>query len=258
MSGFEGSYLGDQARIGKNSALECGVCWWVYDPAVGDDIWQIPAGTAFSDLPEHWRCPKCDAAQHQFMVLKKRRQANDDELHHKEAGSLVDPLAGVLQQITDAYKRVDKTMRSLPVYNPSLETAVVGIRAWESDHVAVVVTPWCMNIIVALKDNDGRAEGTTQNYAFPSGSYPMVRGFLQEVGAIESCSLFSPMEQFDSQEAAIAVAEETIAGLFTAPTKDELEEKEKASVELSRRSFLRGGKRAEVSGSSATESLPGP
>lgn len=257
MSGFEGSYLGDQARIGKSSALECGVCWWVYDPAVGDDIWQIPAGTAFSDLPAHWRCPKCDAAQHQFMVLKERRQANDDALH-QEAASVVDPLAAVLQQITDAYQRVDKTMRSLPVYNPYLETAVVGIRAWESDHVAVVVTPWCMNIIVALKENDGRAEGTTHDYAFPSGSYPVVRGFLQEVGAIESCSLFSPMEQFDSQEAAIAVAEEAIAGLFTAPAREVTKEKDKESVELSRRSFLRGGKKAEEPRSSAPESLSLP
>lgn len=257
MSGFEGSYLGDQSRIGKNSALECGVCWWVYDPSVGDDIWQIPAGTAFSDLPDHWRCPKCDAAQHQFMVLKKHRPANDSKLNQEE-GPAADPLASVLQQIIDAYQRVDKTMRSLPVYNADLEVAVIGLRAWKSDYVAVVVTPWCMNIIVALKENDGRAEGTTRDYSFPSGSYPVVRGFLQEVGAIESCSLFSPMEQFDSQEAAVAVAEEAIAGLFTAATSDVADEADKESVELSRRNFLRGGKRAEEPRSSAPESRSVP
>lgn len=22
--------------------MECKVCWWVYDPALGDDVWQIP------------------------------------------------------------------------------------------------------------------------------------------------------------------------------------------------------------------------
>ena len=67
MNGFEGSFLGVAGRIDPDSLLECGVCWWVYDPARGDDTWQIPAGTAFKELPGHWRCPNCDAAQDQFI-----------------------------------------------------------------------------------------------------------------------------------------------------------------------------------------------
>ncbi len=47
--------------------FECGVCWSVYDPAEGDPVWQIPAGTPFSELPEEWRCPNCDAARARFM-----------------------------------------------------------------------------------------------------------------------------------------------------------------------------------------------
>ncbi len=247
MSGFEGSYLGDQARIDKHSALECGVCWWVYDPAKGDTVWQISPGTAFNDLPEHWRCPRCDAAQHQFMVLKSvSSEAGPSPLDGKSAEQ--DPLALVLQQIADAYQRVDRTMRSLPVYNDKLEVAVVGIRPWEGDHAAVVVTPWCMNIIVALQEDDGLAEGTTHNYSFPSGNYPVVRGFLAGVGAIESCSLFSPMEQFDSHQAAMAVAEEAMVGLFTSP-----EVVDEEPVNLSRRRFLRGGKKVQDFPSSGAE-----
>ncbi len=49
--------------------FECGVCWTVYDPAVGDPVWQIAAGTPFSDLPEEWRCPNCDASRARFMRL---------------------------------------------------------------------------------------------------------------------------------------------------------------------------------------------
>jgi rubredoxin len=45
------------------------VCWHVYDPAKGDDVWQIAPGTPFSALPEHWRCPNCDAAPEKFMRL---------------------------------------------------------------------------------------------------------------------------------------------------------------------------------------------
>lgn len=60
---------GEPSRAKPDSRLECGICWWVYDPARGDPVWQVPAGTAFADLPEHWRCPECDGPKHKFMVL---------------------------------------------------------------------------------------------------------------------------------------------------------------------------------------------
>ncbi|WP_334157878.1 rubredoxin [Oryzomicrobium sp.] len=66
---FEGSYLGNDARLAPDTKLECGICWHVYDPAAGDPVWQIPPGTPFAALPDHWRCPECDAAKTQFMVL---------------------------------------------------------------------------------------------------------------------------------------------------------------------------------------------
>lgn len=66
---FEGSYLGDRHRLPADARLECKICWWVYDPAQGDAQWQIDPGTAFADLPAHWRCPQCDGAAHQFMVV---------------------------------------------------------------------------------------------------------------------------------------------------------------------------------------------
>ncbi len=66
---FEGSYLGDDARLPADARLECKICWWVYDPADGDPTWQIPPGVPFTALPAHWRCPQCDGAHDQFMVL---------------------------------------------------------------------------------------------------------------------------------------------------------------------------------------------
>ena len=68
--GFEGSYLGYASRIDKQARLECKICWYVYDPAEGDEVWQIPPGTAFVDLPDHWRCPECDGDRDQFMVIE--------------------------------------------------------------------------------------------------------------------------------------------------------------------------------------------
>jgi len=69
MSGFEGSYLGDDTRIDAATRLECKICWYVYDPALGDPVWQIPPGTPFTDLPEHWACPNCAGERRQFMVI---------------------------------------------------------------------------------------------------------------------------------------------------------------------------------------------
>ncbi|QGM96806.1 rubredoxin [Methylocystis parvus] len=53
--------------------MECGVCWSVYDPAEGDPVWQIAPGTPFSQLPEEWRCPNCDAPRMRFMRLAHGR-----------------------------------------------------------------------------------------------------------------------------------------------------------------------------------------
>lgn len=69
IAGFEGSYMGDSSKLPKNARLECKICWWVYDPAIGDPVWQVPVQTAFIDLPAHWRCPECDGAAEQFMLL---------------------------------------------------------------------------------------------------------------------------------------------------------------------------------------------
>ena len=66
---FEGSYLGDNARLPDDARLECGICWWVYDPAEGDAVGYVAPGTPFSALPEHWSCPQCDAPRHKFMVI---------------------------------------------------------------------------------------------------------------------------------------------------------------------------------------------
>jgi len=60
---------GDAAGGGADRRMECKVCWYVYDPAEGDSVWQIPAGTPFAALPPHWTCPNCSATKDQFLVL---------------------------------------------------------------------------------------------------------------------------------------------------------------------------------------------
>jgi rubredoxin len=58
-----------QTTLAPTTRLECGVCWTVYDPAAGDEVWQIPPGTPFAELPPHWTCPNCAAEKTRFLVL---------------------------------------------------------------------------------------------------------------------------------------------------------------------------------------------
>ncbi len=69
-AGFSGgSFGGDISKLNDASVLECKICWWQYDPADGDEYWQIPPGTPFAKLPDHWSCPNCDGRREEFMVV---------------------------------------------------------------------------------------------------------------------------------------------------------------------------------------------
>lgn len=56
-------------RLTDRTRLECRICWYVYDPAEGDDAGQVAPGTPFSELPDHWRCPQCDADAGLFLPI---------------------------------------------------------------------------------------------------------------------------------------------------------------------------------------------
>ena len=57
----------EAAPAAGDGRMECGVCWAVYDPGLGDPAWQVPSGTPFAALPDNWRCPHCDAARDRFL-----------------------------------------------------------------------------------------------------------------------------------------------------------------------------------------------
>ena len=48
----------------------CSNCGYIYDPAKGDPMSDIPAGTAFEDLPDGWVCPICYTPKSGFDELE--------------------------------------------------------------------------------------------------------------------------------------------------------------------------------------------
>ena len=241
MNTFESSFGGNTSRIDPGSVLECGVCWWVYDPAQGDETWQIPAGTPFAELPAHWRCPNCDTAPEQFMVVDHGASDRCDSHPRPQRPAGLEQIRERERQLLQAYSAVSERMRALPVYNDKLDIRIIGLHRWQDGLLGVVATPWCMNItLLPLEgDSDGaarqRMEGTKRLLEFPSGTYSFTAGQLAGVGPLETCSLFSPMAEFDDPLLVEEVARCALEELLREPAAAAV------SPAMSRRSFLRGG-----------------
>ncbi len=213
---FEGSWLGGIDELDDSSRMECGICWAVYDPALGDANSKTPPGTAFSALSEHWHCPACDAPRDKFMVLDagtaKRR---DRGVQGAEA------LLGLrVLALENAFRQRDSRMRDLPVYNGLLKIEAVGARLDDDRVVCVLVSPWFMNIVVLPLDSErapSLQEGSKRMLRFPSGDYEAIAGRIDDIGVFESISLFSPMFEFADQAVARSTAQSAAEGLFEAP-----------------------------------------
>lgn len=55
-----------QASPPERDRYECLACGYVYEPQLGDDNGNVPAGTPFAEVPDHWRCPVCGARKQSF------------------------------------------------------------------------------------------------------------------------------------------------------------------------------------------------
>jgi rubredoxin len=52
------------------SKYECGVCGYIYNPALGDPDNGVAPGTPFEKLPDEWRCPLCGADKSVFVKVE--------------------------------------------------------------------------------------------------------------------------------------------------------------------------------------------
>ena len=141
--------------------------------------------------------------------------------------------------IEAAFRRIEvERMSGIAIVNPALQVEVVGVSVWQGRPLAVLITPWCMNLIL-LSDMDGSMGQERTFYRFPAGDFAFLRGREPEIGEYHSCSLFSPMAQFPDQQSARAVAEAALAALFVPATRPV--KAGRSEAQLSRRGFLSGG-----------------
>lgn len=64
------------ARPAELSRYECRVCGYIYEPRKGIPDKGVPAGTAFENLPQDWRCPVCGARTPAFTDIGPQTQAS--------------------------------------------------------------------------------------------------------------------------------------------------------------------------------------
>ncbi|MGO8685368.1 MAG: rubredoxin [Thermoleophilia bacterium] len=48
---------------------QCGLCPYIYDPALGDPDNGVAPGTSFEELPGDWVCPDCGAEKEFFAPI---------------------------------------------------------------------------------------------------------------------------------------------------------------------------------------------
>lgn len=140
-------------------------------------------------------------------------------------------------------------MQGLPFVNARLQVEAVGFRRWEGRWLGVLVTPWFMNLVL-LPDDPTRWRAlpvrAETSYAFPSGVFDFIGGCDPAIGEFQSCSLFSPVFEFDCQELARATAEAALVALFdpavrnVAASPTALPAPPAAAKPVSKRDFLRG------------------
>jgi len=180
------------------SRWECGVCWAVYEPGLGDAVAQVPPGTAFEALPADWRCPHCDSAKEKF--LQKRED--------------LDPRVVTL---VAEYRTIAETrMKGLPILNLRLSVEAVDFEETPAGLLGALVTPWFINAVlfpaVPVKVPDHGHERV-----LPGGGFHFLGQRLDTAGAIELCSIQSPVMHLADQEAAVAVARAGLQPMRTAP-----------------------------------------
>jgi [NiFe] hydrogenase assembly HybE family chaperone len=126
--------------------------------------------------------------------------------------------------LEDFYRQVQRErMQDIPLLNPALRVEAVGFQ-WatsDADPIAegVLITPWFMSLVrlpAIVQAHQGRV-GCKQVRDFGGECFDFIGAHDPAIGYHETCALFSPMADFDSQTRAGDTAREVLAALRPQP-----------------------------------------
>ncbi|WP_298358440.1 [NiFe]-hydrogenase assembly chaperone HybE [Rhodoblastus sp.] len=150
----------------------------------------------------------------------------------------IERCARLSERIEAHFRRVHKdSMHDVPICNAQLSVASVGFRPCGDWAVGIIVTPWFMNVFAApFATPVAAGPGETQRLALPNGEVDFLGAEIEGLGRLLSCSLFSPMDEFIDQPAALVTATAALDALLTPPAA----KRETPKAHLDRRAFFRG------------------
>lgn len=140
-------------------------------------------------------------------------------------------------------------MHDVPIVNPLLTVECVGFRRWQGRWLGVLITPWCMNLVLLADEPQAwqpARTGEVKHYEFPTGNFGFIGTVEPDFGDFQMCSLFSPVFEFREQDVARATALAALDALFDpattgrAPPPAEDGPGAEAPESPSKRNFLRG------------------
>ncbi len=191
--------------------------------------------------------------------------------------------AAAQSRLRATFERIARDrMAGLPFLNPRLQVEAFGFRAWQGPLVGALVTPWSINLVIlpdpavpaigpATTSPPGAfrvlAGGQSQVWQFPSGAYEFHGHDEAGLGPYQQCSLFSPAEEFASQQDAREAASAALEELFRAPgarppatpaRADAPARAALAATGLSRRQLFGGARTAVPPGGSGPRSAGAP
>ena len=170
--------------------------------------------------------------------------------------------ADAARALEAAFRRIaHEHMADLDVHNERLRVEALDARLWKGRWLTVLITPWCMNLVLLPAAQGEWTSGTGHDrifYKFPAGDFAFLCGREPEIGEYHACALFSTMGDFVDQDKARETARASLDALFASPVavanspdqgvrgqvadgELEADSAQVAKVSLSRRAFLSGG-----------------
>ncbi|RUW34607.1 MULTISPECIES: [NiFe]-hydrogenase assembly chaperone HybE [unclassified Mesorhizobium] len=138
----------------------------------------------------------------------------------------MDQSLAVVRCLESVFQRVERTsMEGIPILNPALSVRALGVRMWQGEWLAVLITPWFMNLVLlpaaGVEARTRLRPGAKEQVAFPAGRFEFIHAHEEELGAYLACSLFSPVFEFADQESAEETARQVLAELFRGEAEDD-------------------------------------
>lgn len=142
-------------------------------------------------------------------------------------------------QVEATFRRIHtERMDGLPLLNPALAVEAVGFTRHGDDWRGVLVTPWCIDLLLLPATADwpvpGPHERVFRQYA--SGNFALLPNREDGLGDYLICALIHDMKQFPDQDTARMTAQACLIALDLAPGQPQADAAAPSSA--TRRKFL--------------------